>query len=329
MANYDEIKIFSGSGNLELSRKVAKYIGLPLGDIALSNFADGEINVQIKESVRGLDIFLIQSTCRPVNENYMELLIIVDALRRASARSINVITPYFGYARQDRKAKGREPITAKLMANLLTAAGASRMVAVDLHSGQIQGFFDIPLDNLSSLFIFYNYLKKKKLTEVVIASPDPGSIARSRSLAEEFQAPLAVVDKRRPLPNASEVMNVIGEVEGKTVIMLDDMIDTGGTAAQAAIELRNRGAKDMYICATHAVFSGDAIKKLQNCGVTEVIVTDTIPLSENSLSPELTVLSVAPLIGEGIVRIVSHSSISELFEKKVGKEDIPSLFDHT
>ncbi len=321
MVNFEEVKIFSGSSHPELADKVARYVDLSLGKIIISRFADGETNVQIKESVRGLDIFLIQSTCYPVNESYMELLITVDAFVRASARSINIITPYFGYARQDRKAKGREPITAKLVANLLTAAGASRVVAVDLHSGQIQGFFDIPLDNLTPLFIFNHYLKKKKLYDPVVVSPDLGSLVRSRSLAEELQASIAVIDKRRPRPNALEIMNVIGEVEGKTAIIFDDIIDTAGTVTDAAMELKKRSAKDVYICATHPVFSENASKRLTDCGVTEVVVTDTIPIPDEKMFPNLTVLSVTSLIGEAIVRIVRHSSISELFEKKIGGLD--------
>lgn len=318
MADFEEVKLFSGSSHPELAQKIANYLNLSLGKIVISNFADGETNVQIKESVRGLDIFLIQSTCNPTNENYMELLITIDALSRASARSINVITPYFGYARQDRKAKGREPITAKLVANLLTAAGASRVIAVDLHSGQIQGFFDIPLDNLTPLYIFNHYLKKKRLENTVVVSPDMGSLARSRSLAEELQVPIAVIDKRRPRPNISEVMNVIGEVEGKVAIIYDDIIDTAGTVSEAALEINKRGAKQVFICATHAVFSGNAVQKLKDCGASEVIVTDTIPIPQEKRFSNLTVLSVTSLIGEAIIRIVKHSSISEMFEKKIG-----------
>lgn len=309
------MKLFTGNANPCLAREIAAYLEIPVGDATVSHFSDGEINVAIDESVRGVDVFVVQPTSSPGNENLMELLIMIDAFRRASASRINAVIPYYGYARQDRKSRARDPITAKLVSNLIVEAGAQRVVAVDLHATQIQGFFDIPVDHLPGVPTIAEYLKRKDLTEdAVILSPDVGGVTRARDLAAKLSAPLAIIDKRRPAPNVSEVMNVIGDVDGKSVIIIDDIIDTAGTICAAAEVMMDKGAKDVYACCTHPVFSGPAMERLEKAPIKEVIVTNTIPIKKEKLLPKIKVLSVAPLVGEAILRIHEDLSVSKLFE---------------
>lgn len=314
MPNYRKLKIFSGNANPQLASEIAEYLGVSLGAAKVQTFSDGEIKVNIEESVRGCDVFLIQPTCTPVNNNLMELLIMVDALRRASARRITVVIPYYGYARQDRKAKARDPITAKLIANLINSAGARRVLAMDLHAGQIQGFFDIPVDHLLGVPILAEYFNNKNLQDVVVVSPDIGGVTRARSLAERLNAPMAIIDKRRPEPNVSEVMNIIGEVKDKTVIMIDDIIDTAGTITHGATALMEHGAKEVYACCTHPVLSGPAFERIGDSPIKELVVTNTIPISADKKQEKIKVLSVAPLIGEAIIRIHDDLSVSKLFD---------------
>ncbi len=314
VVNNGEIKIFSGSANRELAEEIAMFVGIPLGKSQLKIFSDGEIATSIGESVRGADTFIVQPLCSRVNDNIMELLILIDALKRASAKSVNAVIPYYGYARQDRKSKAREPITAKLLADILTAAGASRIVAMDLHAGQIQGFFNIPFDHLKGLPILANYFRKQEIENGVVVSPDLGGVTRARELADYLGMPLAVIDKRRPEPNKAEVMNIIGEVEGMSAIMIDDMIDTAGTIVLGAKALLEYGAKEVYACCTHAILSGPAPERLADSVLKEIIVTNTIKLSPEKDNPKIKVLSVASLIGEAIVRIHEERSVSELFE---------------
>ena len=309
-----KLKIFTGNAHPQLAAEIAEYLGVEVSAAHVKRFSDGEINVAIDESVRGADTFVIQPTCSPVNENIMELLILIDALRRASARRITAVLPYYGYARQDRKAKARDPITAKLVANLLTAAGTRRVLAVDLHAGQIQGFFDIPVDHLLGVPILAEYFLNKQMNDLVVVSPDLGGVTRARALAERVHAPLAIIDKRRPMPNVSEVMHIIGDVKGKTVVMIDDIIDTAGTITMGASALMDRGAKEVYACCTHPVLSGHAIEKLAKSPIKEVVVTNTIPLGPEKILDKLKVLSVAPLIGEAIIRIHEDLSVSKLFD---------------
>ncbi|EHR37919.1 ribose-phosphate pyrophosphokinase 1 [Facklamia languida CCUG 37842] len=311
------LKVLALSSNEPLATKVAESMGVELGKITLSQFADGEIRVNIDESIRGSHVYVIQSTSNPVNDHLMELLITIDALRRASAKTINVVMPYYGYARQDRKAQSREPITSKLVANMLENAGASRVVALDLHAAQIQGFFDIPVDHLLGAPLLANYFIDRDLVgdEVVVVSPDHGGVTRARKLAEFLKSPIAIVDKRRPKPNVAEVMNIIGDVKGKTAVIIDDMIDTAGTitiAAQALIEL---GAKEVYACCTHAVLSGPAIERLENSIIKKVIVTDSIRLPDHKKIDKIDVVSVDQLIGEAIKRIYENRSVSPLFNE--------------
>ena len=309
------MKLFTGNANPCLAEEIAKYLGMPVGDAKVSRFSDGEINCVIDESVRGVDVFVVQPTCSPVNDNLMELLIMIDAFRRASASRINAVIPYYGYARQDRKTKARDPITAKLVSNLIVEAGAQRVVAVDLHANQIQGFYDIPVDHLPGVPTIAEYFKARGLNEnSVILSPDVGGVTRARDLAEKLGAPLAIVDKRRPEPNVSEVMNIIGDVAGKSVIIIDDIIDTAGTLCMAAEAMKEKGALKVYGCCTHPVFSGPAIDRLSRAPFEEIVVTNTIPLVEEKRLPNLTVLSVAPLIGEAVLRIHEDLSVSKLFE---------------
>lgn len=308
-----ELKIFCGNANRELTKEIGEYLGVPIGEAKVRRFKDGEISIAIDESVRGYDVFVIQPTCYPTNDNIMELLIMIDALRRASARRITAVMPYYGYARQERKARARDPITAKLMANLITTAGADRVVTMDLHAPAIQGFFDIPVDHLPGVPILAQHFREKGLGEVCVVSPDLGGVTRARSLAERIGATLAIIDKRRPEPNVSEIMHVIGDLEGKTVIMIDDIIDTAGTITQGAQALMDRGAKEVYACCTHAVLSGPAIERLVNSVIKEVVVTNTIPLSEEKMIPKIKALSVAPLLGEAIIRIHEDLSVSKLF----------------
>lgn len=310
-----EIKIIAGNSNMELAQKIADYIGVNVANCQVTTFSDGEISVNINETVRGCDVFVVQSTNNPVNENLMELLIMIDALRRASAGRITAVIPYYGYARQDRKAKARDPITAKLVANLITAAGSDRVLTMDLHAAQIQGYFDIPLDHLLGGSLLANYFNKKNIEDLVVVSPDLGSVTRSRKFANQLdgEVPLAIIDKRRPKANVCEVMNLIGDVNGKNVIMLDDMIDTAGTITNAANALKEFGAKDIYACCTHAVLSGPAIERIENSAISELIVLDTIRLPKEKEIDKIKVLTVAEMFGEAIKKIFSNESVSVLF----------------
>lgn len=313
MTKHRPLKIFTGNAHRQLAEEIVEYLGVEVSAASVKTFSDGEINVVIDESVRGADVFVIQPTCTPVNHNLLELLIMIDALRRASAQRITAVLPYYGYARQDRKAKGRDPITAKLVANILTAAGAMRVLAINLHAGQIQGFFDIPVDNLLAEPILGEYFANKGLENPVVVSPDIGGVTRARSLAERLQAPLAIIDKRRPQPNVAKVMNVIGDVQGKSVVMIDDIIDTAGTITLGAQALMDSGAKEVYACCSHAVLSGPAIERLANSVLKEVVVTNTIPLGADKQIDKIKVLSTAPLLGEAIIRIHEDLSVSKLF----------------
>lgn len=314
MSSRKQLKIFSGNASVALAEEIAQYLGVSLGAAKVTRFSDGEIQVKINESVRGADVFIIQSTSHPVNENLMELLVMVDAVRRASARRITAVIPYYGYARQDRKTRARDPITAKLVANLLVASGARRVVTMDLHAGQIQGFFDIPVDHLPGVPILAEYFFQQKLDNVVVVSPDLGGVTRARDLAERIGAPIAIIDKRRPEPNVAEVMNIIGTVKGKKVIMIDDIIDTAGTINQGSRAMKEWGAEEIYVCCTHPVLSGPAIKRLEEAPVKEVLVTNTITLPKEKMMDKLKVLSVAPLLGEAIIRIHEDLSVSKLFD---------------
>jgi ribose-phosphate pyrophosphokinase len=310
----NRLRLFSGSANMKLSQEVARYLGMDLGPMIRKRFADGELYVQIQESIRGCDVYLIQPSCQPVNDHLMELLIMIDACRRASARQITAVIPYYGYARADRKTAGRESITAKLVANLITQAGANRVLAMDLHAAQIQGYFDIPFDHVYGSPVILDYIISKGLQDIVVVSPDVGGVARARAFAKKLNdAPLAIIDKRRQAHNVAEVLNVIGDVRGKIAILVDDMIDTGGTIAEGARLLRQEGASQVYACATHAVFSPPAIERLSSGVFEEVIVTNTIPIPEASQFPQLVTLSVANLLGEAIWRIHEDSSLSSLF----------------
>nr|WP_297050065.1 MULTISPECIES: ribose-phosphate pyrophosphokinase [unclassified Thermosynechococcus] len=314
VSDHSRLKLFSGSANTALAQEIARYLGIDLGPMVRKRFADGELYVQIQESIRGCDVYLIQPCCRPVNDHLMELLIMVDACRRASARQVTAVIPYYGYARADRKTAGRESITAKLVANLITQAGASRVLAMDLHSAQIQGYFDIPVDHVYGSPVLLDYLRSKNLEDIVVVSPDVGGVARARAFANKLDdAPLAIIDKRRQAHNVAEVMNVVGDVKGKTAVLVDDMIDTAGTILEGARLLRREGAKEVYACATHAVFSPPAIERLQGGDFEEVIVTNTIPVPETQRFPQLTVLSVASILGETIWRIHEDSSVSSMF----------------
>lgn len=310
------IKVFAGNASKSLAERICKSLDVKLGDMEVGRFSDGEISVSIGESVRGCDVFIIQSTSSPVNENLMELLVIIDAMKRASAGRITAVIPYFGYARQDRKARARDPISAKLVANLLEKAGANRILTMDLHSSQLQGFFDIPLDHLLGMHILAKYFKKTGLyskDDFVIVSPDVGSVSRSRTTAKMFNAPMAIIDKRRPRANVMEVMNIIGEVKDKTCLMIDDMIDTAGTICQGAKALFDGGAKRIYACCSHAVLSGDAIEKLNNSHIERVIVLDTIELSPEKRIDKITQVSVAELFAEAIDRIYNNRPMGELY----------------
>lgn len=309
-----KIKLFSLSSNRPLAEEIAEYVGVPLSECNVQRFADGEVSINIEETVRGHDVFVIQSTNKPVNDNYIELLIMIDALKRASAQSINVIMPYYGYSRQDRKAASRQPISAKLMADLLQAAGATRVLCVDLHADQIQGFFDIPIDNFRALPILAKYFVDKKIEDVVVISPDHGGTTRARRLADALGAPLAIIDKRRPRPNVAQVMNVIGEVEGMNAVIIDDMVDTAGTLVAAVEMLKIKGAKDIYCCCTHPILSDPAIERISNSELKELVTTNTIQLEEYKKDcAKMVQLSVAPLIGQGILNIVDDKPLSDLF----------------
>ncbi|MCC3864340.1 ribose-phosphate diphosphokinase [Terrisporobacter petrolearius] len=310
-----EIKIIAGNSNKELAEKIAEYIGVKVADCQVTTFSDGEISVNINETVRGCDVFVVQSTNNPVNNNLMELLIMIDALRRASAGRVTAVIPYYGYARQDRKAKARDPITAKLVANLITAAGADRVLTMDLHASQIQGYFDIPLDHLLGGSLLASYFNEKNIEDLVVVSPDLGSVTRSRKFANQLEGevPIAIIDKRRPKANVCEVMNLIGDVKGKNVIMLDDMIDTAGTITNAANALKEFGAKNIYAGCTHAVLSGPAIERIENSAISELIVLDTIKLPKEKENDKIKVLTVAEMFGEAIKKIFSNESVSVLF----------------
>lgn len=314
MVRYKNIKILHGNANPALAKEIAEYLGMELTHASVGTFSDGEISLGIGESVRGADCYVIQPTCTPVNDNLMELLIMVDALRRASAKRITAVLPYYGYARQDRKTKARDPIAAKLVANLIVQAGARRLLAVDLHANQIQGFFDIPVDHLMAAPLLVNYFKERlDLEDVVVVSPDIGGVARARRLAESLHVPLAIIDKRRPKPNVAEIMHIIGDVQDKTAIMVDDIIDTAGTITLGAAALKKFGARDVFACCTHPVLSGPAIERLDSSDLTEIVVTNTIPLSQDKAIDKIKVLSIAPLIGEAIIRIHEDISVSKLF----------------
>jgi ribose-phosphate pyrophosphokinase len=309
-----KVKIFALTSNIQLAKEIGDYIGIPLSDSEVSRFADGEISINIGETVRGHKVFVIQSTNGPVNEHYMELLIMIDALKRASAREINVIMPYYGYSRQDRKAKARQPISAKLMADLLQVAGATRVLCVDLHAAQIQGFFNIPIDNFRALPLISDYLKKKNLKDLCVVSPDHGGVARARALADVLGCPIAIIDKMRPEPNVAEVMNIIGSVNKKNCVIIDDMVDTGGSIAAASAAMKAAGAKDIYACCTHPLLSGQAIEKIMNSPVVELVCTNTIELPEEKKFPKLVQLSIAKLIGQGIINIIDDQGVSSLFQ---------------
>ncbi len=307
--------VFSGGANRPLSDKVCQFLNLDPGKVEISRFPDGEIEMKVLEDVRGSDVYVLQSTCSPVNENLMELLILIDCLRRASAERITAVVPYFGYARQDRKAEGRVPISAKLVANLITAAGATRALSVDLHAPQIQGFFDIPMDHLYAAPVLLDYFKRLNLKDVTVVSPDVGGIKMARAYAKRLNADLAIVDKRRSGPTETEVMHVIGEVGGRNVILVDDMISTGTSICEASRACRKNGAKDIYLCATHAVLAGKAVEKLSKAPIKEIVVTDTIPLDgKDKELPNLRVLTIANLVGEAIRRIHHSESISSIFQ---------------
>lgn len=314
MLTRGSMKVFTGNANNKLAEKICRELNIPLGTCEVNTFSDGEINVNFSETVRGIDVFIVQSTCTPVNENIMELLILIDALKRASAGRINAVVPYYGYARQDRKTKAREPITAKLIANLLTTAGADRVISMDLHAAQIQGYFDIPVDHLSGVPILADYFKSIADEETVIVSPDLGGVTRARAFANLLDLPIAIIEKRRPKANMAEVMNVIGDINNKNVIIVDDIIDTAGTIAQAASVLKNFGAKKVYACATHGVLSGPAIERIQDSQLEKFVITDTIPLAEEKKIDKIDVVTVAPLFAEAIRRIHDNESVSLLFE---------------
>ncbi len=311
---FSDYKVFTGNSHTELAEEIASIMGKPLGKATVTKFSDGEISVNLWESVRGIDVYIVQSTCNPVNDNLMELLIMIDAMKRASAGRINAVIPYYGYARQDRKAKARDPITAKLVADLLVAAGADRVVSMDLHANQIQGYFDIPVDHLVGMPILARYFKEKALEDVVVVSPDHGSVTRARNMAEYLNCPIAIVDKRRPEPNKSEIMNIIGNIDGKNCIILDDMIDTAGTISNAANAIKDLGAKAVYACATHPVLSGPAVERLEGSAIEELVLLNTIPIPEEKKIGKMKFLSVAPLFAEAMTRIFTNGSVSKLFD---------------
>lgn len=308
------LKVFTLNSNRKLAEEIANHIGTNLGKCTVSAFSDGEIQINIEESIRGCDVYIVQSTSSPVNQHIMELLIMIDACKRASARSINIVMPYYGYARQDRKARSREPITAKLVANLLETAGADRVITLDLHAPQIQGFFDMPIDHLQGVPILTDYFKKKNIEDIIIVSPDHGGVTRARKMADRLKAPIGIIDKRRPRPNVAEVMNIVGNIEGKTAILIDDIIDTAGTITLAANALIENGAKEVYACCTHPVLSGPAIERIENSKIKELVITNSIPLETDKYVDKIKQLSVAPLIGEAIIRVHEMESVSILFD---------------
>jgi ribose-phosphate pyrophosphokinase len=312
------MKIFTGNSNKDLAREISDALKSPLGDADVGLFSDGEIMVQVNENVRGRDVFVVQSTSRPVNQNLMELLIMIDAFKRASARRITAVLPYYGYARQDRKVLPRVPITAKLVADLITAAGANRVLTMDLHAGQIQGFFNIPVDNLYAAPILLDYLRQKGIQgeECVVVSPDAGGVLRARAFAKRLNASLAIIDKRRTKPNESKVMNLIGEVEGKKALILDDMVDTAGTLCEAANALKEQGAKDVYACCSHAVLSGPALSRINKSSLEKIVVTNSVPFKSGDQCSKVEVLSIGELLARAIRNIHEETTISTLFEYK-------------
>ncbi len=313
-AVFADYKLFAGNSHKELAEEIAQILNKPLGDCVVKTFSDGEVCVDLKESVRGVDCYIIQSTCDPVNNNLMELLIMIDAMKRASAGRINAVIPYYGYARQDRKARARDPITAKLVADMLVAAGADRVVTMDLHASQIQGYFNIPVDHMLGMPIYRNFFKEQNIEDLVIVSPDHGSVPRARKMAEPLNCPIAIVDKRRPEPNKSEIMNIIGNIEGKNCILVDDMIDTAGTITNAANALKDLGAKSVKACATHGILSGPAKERIENSAIEELVLLNTVPLAEERKLDKMTFLSVAPLFAETIEKIHTNGCVSELFD---------------
>ena len=310
-----KLKIFTGNANPALAKEICDYLGLPLGEAFVGRFNNGEVQIMIDESVRGKDVFIIQPTSYPVNDNLMELMVMADALKRASARHITAVVPYYGYARQDRKTRGREPITAKLVANLMQTAGITRLVTVDLHAGQIQGFFDVPVDHLFGASILAKYINEKNMEDVIVVSPDLGGVTRARDLADRIGAPIAIIEKKRPEPGVAKVMNLIGDVAGKNCIVIDDIVDTAGSLVEGAKALEEFGAKSVTAAVTHAVLTDPASERIANSNIKELIVTNTIPLPENCNLPNITQLSVAPLLGEAIMRIFHEVSVSNLFDK--------------
>ncbi|MEW6245454.1 MAG: ribose-phosphate pyrophosphokinase [Nitrospirota bacterium] len=308
------LKLFTGNANPALAQEICAYLGIRLGEATVSSFSDGEVRVKIEENVRGADVFVVQSCCAPVNDSIMELLIMIDALKRSSASRITAVIPYFGYARQDRKDQPRVPISAKLVADLITTAGADRVLTMDLHAGQIQGFFNIPVDHLYATPVLLEYINKRGVADLVVVSPDAGGVERARAFAKRLQANLAIIDKRREGPNQAQIMNIIGDVEGKSALLLDDMIDTAGTIVQGAQACAEKGAREVWAACTHPVLSGPALDRLQQSCLREIVVTNTIPLKEKErLCPKLHLLSVAPLLGEAITRIHEEESVSSLF----------------
>ena len=311
---FSDLKLFTCNAHPELANEIAELMGIKVGKSTVNKFSDGEIQVSIWESVRDCDVYVVQPTCAPVNDHLMELLIMIDALKRASAGRVNAVIPYYGYARQDRKAKARDPITAKLVANLIQAAGADRVISMDLHANQIQGYFDIPVDHLLGLPILTKYFKEKNLDNVVVVSPDHGSVTRARNMAERLDAPIAIVDKRRPEPNKSEIMNIIGDIDGKNCILLDDMIDTAGTICNAASALIELGAKNVYACATHGVLSGPAKERLEKSPIQELVLLNTLPIDDEKKLDKMTFISVGPIFSEVITRVYQGGSVSTLFD---------------
>ena len=317
LSDENKLRIFTGNANPDLAREIAAYLGTTVGDSVVNRFNNGEIQVMINESVRGKDIFIVQPTCGPiVNDNVMELLIMADAFKRASANHITAVIPYYGYARQDRKARGREPITAKLMADLLETAGITRVVTIDLHAAQIQGFFNIPFAHMPGGPLLAEYIKEKKLDNMVVVSPDLGGVSRARGFAEMLNAPMAIIDKRRPEPGVAEVMNLIGNVEGKNCIMVDDMVDTAGSLTEGARALKKFGANEIYACCTHPILTDPALSRIAQSDITELVVTNTIPLAPSKKHPKIKVLSIAPILAETILRIYNDWSVSQLFDVK-------------
>lgn len=308
------MKIFSGSANPALAHEIATYLGTQVGAINIANFSDGEIYVQIKDSVRGTDVFLVQPICHPVNYHMMELMIMLDAFKRASAHSVTAVIPYYAYARQDRKAAGREAITAKLIADLLTTAGATRVLAMDLHAPQIQGFFDILMDHMHASPVLIDYVRRKNFQDLVIVSPDVGGVGRARAYAKKLEAPLAIIDKRRPKHNTAEVLNIIGDIRDKSCVIVDDLVDTAGTLTEVAKLLIREGAREVHALASHGVLSGPAIERIADSPLSELVITNTIPLPPEKRIPKIKILSVAGLLGEAILRIHEDESISTLFE---------------